>query len=153
MAYEYQFKGLYLEDFEIGKTYFSPARTVTEADVVNFAGLSGDFNPMHVDEEYAKQNLFGTRIAHGALGFIISTGLSNQMGIYEGTTIAFMECTVKYPAPLKIGDTVHVAVTPTETKHSSKPGRGILKQRLLLVNQEDKVIMESDQVLMMKSRT
>ena len=153
MAYEYQFKGLYLEDFEIGKTYFSPARTVTEADVVNFAGLSGDFNPMHVDEEYAKQNLFGTRIAHGALGFIISTGLSNQMGIYEGTTIAFMECTVKYPAPLKIGDTVHVAVTPTETKHSSKPGRGILKQRLLLINQEDKVIMESDQVLMMKSRT
>ena len=81
MAYEYQFRGLYLEEFEVGKEYFSPARTITEADVTNFAGLSGDFNPLHTDEEFAKQNLFGTRIAHGALGFIISTGLSNQMGI------------------------------------------------------------------------
>ncbi len=153
MAYDYQFRGLYLEDFEIGKTYYSPARTITEADVASFAGLSGDYNPLHVDEEFAKKNLFGTRIAHGALGFIISTGLSNQMGIYEGTTIAFLEGTVKYPAPLMIGDTIHVAVTPTEAKHSSKPGRGILKQRLLLVNQDDKIIMESDQVLMMKCRT
>ena len=152
MAYEYQFRGLYLEDFEVGKEYFSPARTVTEADVTNFAGLSGDFNPLHTDEEFAKQNLFGTRIAHGALGFIISTGLSNQMGIYEGTTIAFMECTVKYPAPLKIGDTVHAVIVPTEVKHSSKPGKGILKQNLKLINQDGVTVMESDQVLMMKSR-
>ena len=152
MAYEYQFRGLFLEDFEVGKEYFSPARTVTEADVTNFAGLSGDFNPLHTDEEFAKQNLFGTRIAHGALGFIISTGLSNQMGIYEGTTIAFMECTVKYPAPLKIGDTVHAVIVPTETRHSSKPGKGILKQNLKLVNQDGVTVMESDQVLMMKSR-
>ena len=152
MAYEYQFRGLYLEEFEVGKEYFSPARTVTEADVTNFAGLSGDFNPLHTDEEFARQNLFGTRIAHGALGFIISTGLSNQMGIYEGTTIAFMECTVKYPAPLKIGDTVHAVIVPTETRHSSKPGKGILKQNLKLVNQDGVTVMESDQVLMMKSR-
>ena len=153
MAYDYPFRGLYLEEFEIGKEYLSPARTVTEADVVNFAGLSGDFNPLHTDEEFAKANSFGTRIAHGALGFIISTGLSNQMAIYEGTTIAFLECTVKYPAPLKIGDTVHVAVTPTEVRHSSKPGKGILKQSLRLVNQEGTVIMESEQTLMMKSKT
>ena len=64
-----------------------------------------------------------------------------------------MECTVKYPAPLKIGDTVHVCVTPTEAKHSAKPGRGILKQSLQLVNQDGTVVMESEQVLMMKSRT
>ena len=152
MAYDYQFRGLYLEDFEVGKEYFSPARTVTEADVTNFAGISGDFNPLHTDEEFAKQNLFGTRIAHGALGFIISTGLSNQMGIYEGTTIAFMECTVKYPAPLKIGDTIHCVIVPTEVRHSSKPGKGILKQNLKLINQDGTTVMESDQVLMMKSR-
>ena len=120
--------------------------------MVNFAGLSGDYNPLHTDEEFAKKNLFGTRIAHGALGFAISTGLSNQMGIFEGTTVAFLECTVKYPAPLKIGDTIHALITPTETKHSSKPGRGILKQQLQLVNQDGTVVMESDQVLMMKSR-
>ena len=152
MAYDYNFRGLYLEDFELGKAYLSPARTVTEADVVAFAGLSGDYNPMHTDEEYAKQNFFGTRIAHGALGFAISTGLSNQMGIFEGTVIAFMECTVKYAAPLRIGDTIHVAITPTEVRHSSKPGKGVLKQHLELINQEGTVVMVSDQVLMMKSR-
>lgn len=152
MNEQYQQRGLFLEDFEIGREYISPARTVTEADVVNFAGISGDFNPLHMDEEFARQGPFGKRIAHGALGFIISTGLSNQMGIYEGTTIAFMECTVKYPAPLCIGDTVHAVVVPTETRHSSKPGKGILKQSLRLVNQNGTTVMESDQVLMMKSR-
>ena len=150
---QYQQRGYYLEDFEIGREYISPARTVTEADVVNFAGISGDFNPLHMDEEYARKGPFGKRIAHGALGFIISTGLSNQMGIYEGTTIAFLECTVKYPAPLCIGDTVHAVVTPTEARHSSKPGKGILKQSLRLVNQNGTTVMESDQVLMMQSRT
>ena len=149
---EYQARGLYLEDFEIGREYVSPARTVTEADVVNFAGLSGDFNPLHMDEEFAKRGPFGKRIAHGALGFILSTGLSNQLGLYEGTTIAFLECTVKYPAPLCIGDTGHAVVTPTETRHSSKPGKGILKQSLRLVNQNGVTVMESEQVLMMKAR-
>ncbi len=152
MAIEYIIRGKYLEDFEIGKEYVSPGRTITEADVVNFAGLSGDYNPIHTDEEFAKKGMFGTRIAHGALGFAISTGLSNQMGIYEGTAIAFMECTVKYCAPLKIGDTIRVIIIPTEARHSSKPGRGILKQNLKLVNQEGLTIMESDQVIMMKSR-
>ncbi len=151
MAYES--RGLYLEEFEIGKMYSSPARTITDADVVNFAGVSGDFNPLHMDDEFGKQNSFGKRIAHGALGFIISTGQSNLMGIYDGTTIAFVECTVKYTAPLCIGDTVHTEVTPVEIRHSSKPGKGILKQDLKLVNQDGKVIMESMQTLMMKSRT
>lgn len=144
--------GLYLEDFEIGREYVSPARTVTEADVVNFAGLSGDFNPLHMDEEFAKTGPFGKRIAHGALGFILSTGLSNRLGIYEGTTLAFLECTLKYPAPLLIGDTVHVVVIPTEKRHSSKPGKGVLKQSVRLVNQSGVTVMESDQALLMKSR-
>jgi len=150
MAYES--RGFYLEDFEIGKTYESVGRTITEADVVNFAGLSGDFNPLHMDEEFGKKTLFGKRIAHGALGFIINTGLSNQMGLYEGTTIAFIECSLKYTAPLCIGDTVHLCVTPTEIIPGSKPGRGILKQDTQLVDQDGKIIMESPQVLMMKSR-
>ena len=83
---------------------------------------------------------------------MISTGLSNQTGLYEGTTLAFMECTVKYTAPLRIGTTVHCVIVPTEVRHSSKPGRGILKQKLTLVDREGTVIMESDQVLMMKAR-
>lgn len=150
MAYEA--RGLFLEEFKLGEEYESIGRTVTEADVSNFAGVSGDFNPLHMDEAFGKQNIFGCRVAHGALGFIISTGLSNQMGIYEGTTLAFIECTVKYTAPLHIGDTVHVVIIPREARPSSKPGKGILKQDLTLVNQEGTVIMESAQTLMMKTR-
>lgn len=152
MSYLYNPKGFYLEDYEIGREYTSQGRTITEADVVNFAGVSGDFNPLHTDEEFGKANQFGKRIAHGALGFIISNGLNNQMGIAEGTTIAFIECTVKYTAPLLIGDTVHIVVIPTEVIHSSKPCKGILKQLVKLVNQDERVIMESNQTLMVKSR-
>ena len=152
MSYLYNPKGFYLEDYEIGREYTSQGRTITEADVVNFAGVSGDFDPLHTDEEFGKANQFGKRIAHGALGFIISNGLNNQMGIAEGTTIAFIECTVKYTAPLLIGDTVHIVVIPTEVIHSSKPGKGILKQLVKLVNQDERVIMESNQTLMVKSR-
>jgi len=146
-------QGLYLEEFEIGKEYISQGRTITDADVVNFAGVSGDFNPLHTDEEFCKKGVFGKRIAHGALGFAISTGLSNQMGLFFGTTIAFIECTVKYTAPLIIGDTVHIIIVPTAINVSSKPGRGILKQDLKLINQDGSVIMESSQVLLMKTKS
>ena len=85
---------LYLEDFEIGKAYVSKSRTITEADVVNFAGVSGDFNPLHMSDEVGKKSMFGKRIAHGALGFVISNGLENQMGLFDDSLIAFMECAI-----------------------------------------------------------
>lgn len=132
-------KGLYLEEYEIGKQYVSEDRIVTESDAVEFARLSGDYS-------------YVPGYAPDTLGFIMSTGLTNLLGTAEGTTVAFMECSIKYLAPLKIGSRVRVIVTPTETRHSSKPGRGILKQNLKLVDQDDVVIMESDQVLMKKAR-
>ena len=145
--------GWYLEDFEIGKTYKTIGRTVTETDVVNFAGFSGDYNPLHMDEEYAKNtSIFGRRIAHGMIGAVFMTGLSNQTGMFEGTTIAFLEMTVKYPAPLEIGATVHLEMTPTEIRHSSKPGRGILKLDANLVDQTGTITTECKWTLMMMSR-
>ncbi|RRD94690.1 dehydratase [Clostridiales bacterium COT073_COT-073] len=146
-------RGLYLEQFEQNKTYYSGGRTITETDVVNFAGLSGDFNPLHMDEEFAKSNMFGKRIAHGALGIIIATGLSNQTGYFEGTTIAFLEMSAKYLAPLCIGDTVHLEITPIEITPGKKPGRGILKIMAKLVNQEGTVILESPWTLLMKAQS
>ena len=147
-------EGWYLEDFEIGKTYRSAARTVTEADVVNFAGLSGDFNPLHMDEEYAKnESMFGKRIAHGMLGAVWMTGMSNQMGMFAGTTIAFLELTIRYVAPLEIGATVHLEFTPTEVRHSSKPGRGVLFLDANLVDADGKVITQCRWNLMMKARS
>ncbi len=145
--------GWYLDDFELGKTYHSSARTVTETDVVNFAGLSGDFNPLHMDAEYARsESIFGKRIAHGMLGPVFMTGLSNQMGIFSGTTIAFLELSIRYPAPLEIGATVHLEMTPTELHHSSRPGRGVLAMDANLVDQDGKVITQCVWKLMMKTR-
>ena len=147
-------EGWYLEDFELGKTYCSAGRTVTETDVVNFAGLSGDFNPLHMDEEFAKnQSIFGRRIAHGMIGPVFMTGLSNQMGMFAGTTIAFLELSIRYPAPLEIGATVHLEMTPTELRHSSKPGRGVLTLDANLVDQTGTVITQCVWKLMMKART
>ncbi|TDA68014.1 MAG: hypothetical protein D9V47_08885 [Clostridia bacterium] len=72
-------QGLYFEDFAPGQEFLTARRTVTETDIVNFAGLSGDFNPLHTDEEYAKTTPFGRRIAHGLLISSISSGLQNQL--------------------------------------------------------------------------
>lgn len=151
MAYEP--KGLYLEEFEIGKVYVSQGRTITEADVVNFAGISGDFNVLHTSDEFAKQGPFKERIAHGMLGASIMTGLSNLLGIFDGTTIAFLELTLRYKNPLRIGDTVHLEVEPVEIKPSSKGGRGVVNFMARLVNQEGTLITESPWTIMMKAKS
>src|SRR5512135_3446383 len=96
--------GLTFEQFKLGDTYKSQARTVTEADVVNFAGLSGDFNPLHTDAEFGKTTPMGERIAHGVLILAMATGMANWMGIFEGTTIALMEQVARYKGAVKLGD-------------------------------------------------
>jgi acyl dehydratase len=85
-----QARGLYFDDFEIGKTYTTPRRTVTQTDIVNFANLSGDFNAPHVDWEFCKQQPYGEPIAHGPLVLAIAGGLTCQSGINDGTIVAMM---------------------------------------------------------------
>lgn len=144
--------GLYFEDYEIGKQYVTQNRTVTESDVARFAGLSGDFNPLHTDDEFGKTTMFGTRIAHGALGLIISQGLLHLMNIGDGTVVRVSELTVKYPAPLRIGATVRAILTPDEKIPGTDGKTGIVKQTVLLVNQDDAVVMESHQTVIVKTR-
>src|SRR3970282_1446479 len=88
-------RGLTFDQFNLGDTFVSQARTVTEADVVNFAGLSGDFNPLHTDEEFGQSTPFGGRIAHGMLVAAMATGMANWTGVFEGTTIALMEQVIR----------------------------------------------------------
>src|SRR4030065_615077 len=89
-------RGLTFDEFEIGAQYCSQRRTVTEADVVSFAGLSGDFNPLHTDAEFGRQTPFGERIAHGMLIVAIATGMANWTGICEATSLALVEQLIRY---------------------------------------------------------
>jgi acyl dehydratase len=143
---------LYFEDFEVGSEYVTRSRTITEADVVAFAGLSGDFNPLHVDEEFSKNTIFGTRIAHGLLGLSIASGLINQMGIGEGTVIAFLGLTWNFKGAIRFGDTITARERLAEKRETSKNDRGILRMAITVFNQHGDVVQEGEHLLMVKRR-
>ena len=140
---------LYYEDFVIDSISTSRSRTVTEADIVNFAGLSGDFVELHMSEAYAARGPFGKRIAHGALVFSISTGLSVQLGQITDTVIAFYGVDkLRFTRPVFIGDTIHIAkkVVSKEPKGSD---RGVVTFETTVLNQHgETVIVYYDKVLM-----
>ena len=143
-------RGKTYDEFEIGTTFVSQARTVTEADVVSFAGLSGDFNPLHTNIEFGKKTPFGERIAHGMLIFSMATGMANWTGIFEGTTLALMEQTVRYKGAVKFGDTIHLELEVSEKKPTSKPERGIVIFIARVLNQSDEIVLDGEWTLMMK---
>jgi len=145
-------EALYFEDFEMGREYVTRSRTITEADVVAFAGLSGDFNPLHTDEEFAKRSMFGARIAHGLLGLSIASGLINQTGIGEGTVIAFLGMTWTFKGALRLGDTITVRQRVADRRETSKKDRGILRMAVSVINQHGEVVQEGEHTLMIKRR-
>jgi acyl dehydratase len=144
--------GRYLDQFLLGETHTTPSRTITEADVATFAGVTGDYNEIHMSEEYAKKSLIGKRIAHGLLLLSISHGLLSRLDMIDGTGIGFAEIeNWKFKSPVFFNDTVHVKVTVTEIKNSrTKLDRGILKLFLQIINQRDEVVQEGTKVLMMQ---
>ncbi|UCH87966.1 MAG: MaoC family dehydratase N-terminal domain-containing protein [Thermoplasmata archaeon] len=146
---EYKFRGRTFDEFDEGEEIMTASRTVTEADVVNFAGLSGDFNPLHTDESFAEKTPFKGRIAHGMLSMAIATGLANQMGIFEGTTLALLSQTIKYTGAVKFGDTIRLKLKVGEKKESSKSDRGIITFDNQILNQNDEIVVETQWVLMM----
>jgi acyl dehydratase len=139
----------YYEDLNPGDNWVSPRRTITEADIVMFAALTGDHNPIHTDEEFAKTTIFGGRILHGPAGFAIATGLESRLGIKEGTAIAFLGMTWDLKGPIKIGDTIRVVQKVTAKRETSKKGQGIVFFHVALVNQRDEIIQEGEWKIMM----
>lgn len=144
-------RGLTYEQFEMGAVYPSQARTVTEADVANFAGLSGDFNPLHTDAEFAKTTPMGERIAHGVLILAMATGMANWMGIFDGTTLALMEQVTRYKGAVKFGDTIRLEMEVIEKKPTSKPEKGVVKFAVRVKNQRDENVVEGEWTLLMKA--
>ena len=147
----YKVTGLTFDQINVGDEFHTVSRTISEADVVSYAGLSGDYNPLHTDEEWAKANTaFGGRIAHGVLIQSIATGLSNQLGVFLGTTIAVLEMTSRFVGPVRFGDTVRAVLIVTEKKESKKLDRGIINVSVEVFNQKNEVVLQGNWIKMMK---
>jgi acyl dehydratase len=145
---------LYFNDFYVGQSWTSPARTITDADLANFAGVSGDFNPLHTDEEFAKTTPFGGRIFHGPGVFAVATGLESRLGLKEGTAIAFLGMNWNLKAPVLVGDTIHVEQAVGEVRPSkSKPDRGIVTFDVRVVNQRGETCQDGQWFVMFHCRT
>lgn len=135
----------YLDDYAVGDRFVSPARTITETDIVTFAGLTGDWHPLHTDVEYAAATPFGGRIAHGMLTLSVGMALPFRLGPYSSflprSFIAFygME-NVRFTGPTKIGDTIHCEVEVTEIVERG-PGRGVLATHQRIVNQRGELLV------------
>jgi acyl dehydratase len=145
-------RGLYFQDFNVGLVVESPARTVTEADIVLFAGLSGDYNQLHTDAEFCKGTPFGQRIAHGLLGLSIASGLAARCGFIEGTAEAFVGLEWKFKAPVLIGDTIRLRAEITRTRPVASMGGGMVVMAVRLLNQHDKVAQQGEWTMLMKGR-
>jgi 3-hydroxybutyryl-CoA dehydratase len=149
---EYRVRGLCFEDMQVGDTMLTPGRTITEADLVNFCGLSGDFNELHSNEEYAQRDRFGHRIAHGLLGLAVASGLAARLGFMEGTAQAFMGLEWKFKAPVFIGDTIHLCAKVTAKRELKRLSGGLVFIQAEIRNQREEVTQEGQWTLLMKSR-
>jgi acyl dehydratase len=146
--------GKCIEEFAEGRVDLSPGRTITETDVVTFSWVSGDVNPMHTDAEYSAKSALGQRIAHGALGLSVVTGLSAQMGHLIGTAIAALGVDEwRFLAPIFLGDTVHLRTTVVSARATSKPDRGVLKRRMELINQRGEIVQTGVMTTMVLTRS
>ncbi len=135
-----QQRGLFFEEFSAGQKIISVGRTITESDVVSFAGLTGDYNLIHTDLEYSKTTPFGQRVAHGLLCLSIGMGLATRTGFIEGTVLAFREIVSwKFVKPVFIGDTIHIELEVLETKEIRRLGGGLIQIKADIKNQHGDV--------------
>jgi acyl dehydratase len=141
----------YYEEIEVGEEYESPGRTVTETDIVLFAGLSGDYNVLHTDAELMKTSIFGERIAHGLLGLAIQSGLFTR-STRAYATLAFVGLRWKFKGPIKIGDTVRLRARVLAKRDDGKPDRGLVTVQRTVVNQRDEVVQEGETDLIVEKR-
>lgn len=146
-------RGRYFEDFDVGEVIVTPARTVTQTDIVNFACLSGDFNEVHMNFEYCKSTQFGQPIAHGPLIYAIMGGLQYASGVNDGTLLALLQIDQwRMLKPVMHGDTIRLEQTVVEKKETSKPDRGVITLERKCKNQQDETVQEMRATLLYRRR-
>jgi acyl dehydratase len=144
--------GLYFEDLEVGDTATTMSRTITETDIVNFMGLSGVFEELHMSVEYIKKHsVFGARVSPGPLTFVIAEGLAIQLGLIHHTGMALLAIDhMTWPAPVFCNDTITVTMEVISKKETSKPDRGIVIFKHIVRKQTDEVVLEMEKVRMIR---
>jgi acyl dehydratase len=145
-------ESLYFEDFELGRGFRTAGRTITEADVVSFAGLSGDFSSLHLDETFAAASPYGRRIAHGLCGVTVFSGLFVRLGLWDKTAVAFLSTSWQFKAPVFLNDTLTGVITVGARRLTSRGDRGIVTFKVDLENQSGEIVQTGDWVQMFLAR-
>lgn len=144
---------LYLDDFKVGQVFESGGRTITETDLTFFSMLSGDWNPIHADAEFAKSTRFGQRVVHGALGIAVSTGMLHELGIFHDSVIAMLGLrNWNFLAPLLVNDTIHLRLTITAIEPGKSGNSGKLGRRFELINQKGEVVQDGESDVLVLTR-
>ncbi len=142
-------KGKFFEEFEEGEEFQTVGRTITESDVLNFSGVSGDFNPLHLDEEFAKNSPFKTRVPHGLCIMSIATGLIDRLGVISCTALACLDISWKFFKPVLIGDSIGVVMKVLEKREGKKGDRGLITFEMAVRNQRKETVETGMWTLMM----
>jgi len=146
-------RGLYFEEYEAGQTISSSGRTVTEADIVAFAGLTGDWNPLHTDAVFAAQHPLGQRVAQGMLALSIAVALAARLGFLEETLLAFREISEwKFSQPVFIGDTIHMEALIAKTHPVPRLNGGVVTLEVEVKNQNGAVVQHGKWTVLVKSQ-
>jgi acyl dehydratase len=137
-------EGLTYEQHEVGATYRTRGRTVSETDIVTFVNLCGFIEPLFIDMEYvARASIYKRRAAPGAFTFALAEGLIIQTGLIHGTGMAYLGSEVRVVAPVLEGDTIRVEIEVADKRETKKPDRGIVTYRHRVLNQRDELVLEA----------
>jgi 3-hydroxybutyryl-CoA dehydratase len=145
-------KSYYFEDFKKGEVFKSSTRRISEKDIDRFAELSGDTNPIHVDQNFASKTVFGERIAHGLLTLSLVSGQAVELGITERTTIAFKSIEWRFKKPVFIGDTIRTEFKVIDSRSLSNQQGGLVVFRIKVINQNKQTVQNGKWSVVIKSQ-